>query len=343
MNERPSIIVIGGSAGAIDALLRLVPAIPAGIPARLFVAVHVPSMSTSALPAILARAGRLPARHPRDGDAMEPGVLYVAPPDHHLLVKRKTVRVVRGPRENGHRPAIDPLFRSAAANHGARVIAVILSGNLDDGAAGAHAVAAAGGRVIVQDPDDSPYPSMPLSALASTPSAVAVPLTDIAGRIDSLLRSLPLEAVEMSSDPSRREPPADPVELDAEASEAFTQQGRSLGIACPECNGGIFEIHVEGAPEFRCRVGHAYSAQSLYLEKRASLETALWTALRTLEESAELARRLVTRSTRFGNGRAADSFQHNADVYTERAEVIRRVLRDGLPVGAESEQPASAH
>jgi two-component system, chemotaxis family, protein-glutamate methylesterase/glutaminase len=343
MNDRPSVVVIGGSAGAIDALLRLVPKIPVAMPARLFVAVHVPATATSALPAILARAGRLPARHPRDGDETEPGVLYVAPPDHHLLVKRTTVRVVRGPRENGHRPAIDPLFRSAAASHGSRVIAVVLSGNLDDGAAGARAVAAAGGRVIVQHPDDSPYPSMPLSALATTPSATAVPLADIAGALVELLHTPHPEVAEMSADRFHGEPPPDPVELDAEASEAFTRRGKPAGIACPECNGGIFELDVEGVPHFRCRVGHAYSAESLYLEQRASLETALWTALRALEESAELARRLVTRSSQRGNQRAADSFQHNADVYMERAEVIRGVLRHGLPVVGESEQPAAAH
>jgi two-component system, chemotaxis family, protein-glutamate methylesterase/glutaminase len=343
MNDRPSIIVIGGSAGAIDALLRLVPKIPAAMPARLFVAVHVPATATSALPAILARAGRLPARHPSDGDETQPGVLYVAPPDHHLLVKRATMRVVRGPRENGHRPAIDPLFRSAAASHGSRVIAVVLSGNLDDGAAGAHAVAAAGGRVIVQHPDDSPYPSMPLSTLASTPTAEAVPLADIAAQLVRMLSSSESEVDEMPSDRARREPPPDPVELDAEASEAFTRQGKASGIACPECNGGIFELNIDGVPHYRCRVGHAYSADSLYLEQRASLETALWTALRALEESAELAHRLVSRSTQRGNLRAADSFRHNADVYTERAELIRGVLRNGLPLVGESEQPPAAH
>jgi two-component system chemotaxis response regulator CheB len=133
------------------------------------------------------------------------------------------------------------------------------------------------------------------------------------------------------------------VELDAEASEAFTRQGKASGIACPECNGGIFELNIDGVPHYRCRVGHAYSADSLYLEQRASLETALWTALRALEESAELAHRLVSRSTQRGNLRAADSFRHNADVYTERAELIRGVLRNGLPLVGESEQPPAAH
>ena len=343
MNDRPSIIVIGGSAGAIDALLRLVPKLPVAVSARLFVAVHVPATAPSALPAILARAGRLRARHPDDGDETEPGVLYVAPPDHHLIVKQHSVRVVRGPRENGHRPAIDPLFRSAAASHGSRVIAVVLSGNLDDGAVGAHAVAAAGGRVIVQHPDDAPYPSMPLSALRSTPSAVAIPLAEISEMLVQMLRVESPEAADRSFREARTETPADPVELDAVSSEALTRQGTAAGIACPECNGGIFELEVDGVSQFRCRVGHAYSAESLYVEQRASLEAALWTAMRALEESAELARRLVTRCMERGHPRAADSFRHDADAYTERAEVIRGVLRHGLPVVGEGEQPASAH
>jgi two-component system, chemotaxis family, protein-glutamate methylesterase/glutaminase len=215
MNEGPGIIVIGGSAGAIDALLRLVPQLTVEMPARFFIAVHVAPTATSALPAILARAGPLPARHPDDGDAIEPRVLYVAPPDHHLIVERTTVRVVHGPRENGHRPAIDPLFRSAAASHGARVIAVVLSGNLDDGADGARAVAAAGGRVIVQHPDDAPYPSMPVSALASTPSALAFPLAGMAAQLVRMLGTSPSAAPRSPGDTSRRALPADPMELDS--------------------------------------------------------------------------------------------------------------------------------
>lgn len=186
MSQRPAVVAIGGSAGGIDALLRLVADLPATLPVRLFVAVHVPAKAVSALPSILARAGRMPARHPLDGDPSEPGVLYVAPPDHHLLVKPGRIRLAHGPRENGHRPAIDPLFRSAAAAYGARAIAVVLSGNLDDGAAGARAVAAAGGTVLVQDPADAPYPSMPLHALASTPTARALPLAKLGAEIARL-------------------------------------------------------------------------------------------------------------------------------------------------------------
>jgi two-component system chemotaxis response regulator CheB len=200
----------------------------------------------------------------------------------------------------------------------------------------------AGGRVVVQHPDDSPYPSMPLSTLASTPTAAALPLAGIAAQLVEMLGSISSETPTCHRTTTSRVAP-DPLELDAVASEAFTRTGKASSIACPECKGGIFEMEVEGVPHFRCRVGHAYSAESLYLEHRASLETALWTALRALEGSAELARRLVTRSAQRGNQRSAESFQHNADVYTERAELIRGVLRNGLPVVGESEQPTAAH
>ncbi|MFL5606384.1 MAG: chemotaxis protein CheB [Gemmatimonadaceae bacterium] len=339
MTER--IIVIGGSAGAIDALLRLAAALPV-IHARVFLAVHVPATSVSALPAILTRAGQMPARHPRDGDATEPGVIYVAPPDYHLLVKRGTVRIVRGPRENGHRPAIDPLFRSAAASYGSRVVAVVLSGNLDDGAAGARAVELAGGSVLVQHPDDAPYPSMPRNALASAPSATPVPMLDMPAQLARLLGA-PLPEDTMPSGDSRQQPSPDPVELDAIASEEYTKQGRPTGLTCPECHGGIFELDAAGMPHYRCRVGHAFTGDTLYVEQRVSLETALWTALRALEESAELATRLVRRASQRGQTGMADTFRRNADVYLDRAKVIREVLRDGLPDAGDGENAASGN
>jgi two-component system chemotaxis response regulator CheB len=339
MSER--VIVIGGSAGAIDALLRLAAALPT-IPAPVFLAVHVPATAVSALPAILTRAGQMPARHPRDGDTTEPGVVYVAPPDYHLLVKRGAVRIVRGPRENGHRPAIDPLFRSAAASYGSRVIAVVLSGNLDDGAAGARAVDQAGGSVLVQHPDEAPYPSMPRHALASVPSATAVPVAEISGQLSRLLSAARPEST-MPANGRHHQAPPDPVELNPIASEAYTKQGRPTGLTCPECHGGIFELDAVDVPPYRCRVGHAFSSDTLYVEQRVSLENALWTALRALEESAELANRVVSRATQRRQTSMADTFRRNAEVYLERASVIRDVLRDGLPDGGDGEEDASAH
>jgi two-component system chemotaxis response regulator CheB len=189
MSETRDVVVIGGSAGGVEAVLRIVEALPARLAARLFLVIHVPPTGPSVLPRILERRGKLAARHPRDGELTEPSIIYVAPPDHHLLVRLDEVGVVRGPRENGHRPAVDPLFRSAAATYGRRVIAVILSGNLDDGAAGLRAVAEAGGATIIQDPDDAAHPGMPLSARSLVPEAEVLPLAAIAERIVALVGS----------------------------------------------------------------------------------------------------------------------------------------------------------
>ncbi|MDB4900579.1 MAG: CheB methylesterase [Gemmatimonadetes bacterium] len=335
MSSSHDVVVIGGSAGAIEALRQILRTLPAELPARLFVTVHIPASVTSALPAVLARAGPLPARHPADGESTTPSMLYVAPPDHHLVVKRGAVRVVRGPRENGHRPAVDPLFRSAAAVYGPRVLAVVLSGNLDDGSAGARAVAAAGGTVLVQDPAEAVYSGMPSNALTSVPDALVLPLPALAERIVALVGERGEEEMidhDAASRGSARgdDPRLDPVELDVEASEAFTRLGRSSGLTCPECHGGIFEVAGEevGIPQYRCRVGHAFSAETLFAEQRASLESALWTALRALEESAELARRMSARARGRARERTAGILDRDARAYDQHASVIRDVLRE---------------
>ena len=158
-------ITIGASAGGVEALTELVRGLPVDLPASVFVSLHVPPHGTSMLPQILSRRGPLPAHHARDGEPIEPGRIYVAPPDLHLLIHQGVVRLSRGPRENGFRPAIDPLFRTAARWHGPRVVGVILSGTLDDGTAGLLAIKERGGFAVVQDPDDALFPGMPRNAM----------------------------------------------------------------------------------------------------------------------------------------------------------------------------------
>jgi two-component system, chemotaxis family, protein-glutamate methylesterase/glutaminase len=335
MSQLHDVIVIGGSAGAIEALLKLVGELPATLPARVFVTVHIPSAATSVLPIVLERAGSLRAKHPRDGEATQPAMIHVAPPDFHLLVKRGHVRVVRGPRENGYRPAIDPLFRSAAAAYGPRVIGVILSGNLDDGSAGVAAIHAAGGTVLIQDPADAMYSGMPRNALASVPTADVVPLDRIADHLVRMLTAPAPQGADMNIRESDAQSfdPVDPVELDTDASESFSKIGAPTGLSCPECHGGIFELGLEtgGTPRYRCRVGHAFSEETLFAEQKASLEVALWTAVRALEESAELARRMQKRARSRASDRAAEQYARDARAYDERARAIRDVLHHGLP------------
>jgi two-component system chemotaxis response regulator CheB len=182
------VLVVGTSAGGVEALTRLAAQLPADFPAPVLVVLHVPSFSASNLPAILDRAGPLEADHARDHEPLVAGRIYVAPPDFHLLVEREEIRVVRGAHENNHRPAIDPLFRSAALAFGPAAIALVLTGALADGAVGVVAVRSSGGTVVVQDPKDALYPDMPLHAIAADPAALVAPLADIPALVDRLVR-----------------------------------------------------------------------------------------------------------------------------------------------------------
>ena len=174
------VVVVGASAGGVEALAALAHALPAVFGAPILVVLHVPPTGTSVLPGILSRAGRLPAVHARDGETVEAGHIYVAPPDSHLLISGRLLQLTRGPRENGHRPAIDPLFRSAAASHKRRAAGVVLSGTLDDGTAGLFAIKQGGGATLVQDPAEALYGAMPASAIAYVQPDYVLPTAELA-------------------------------------------------------------------------------------------------------------------------------------------------------------------
>lgn len=185
------IIVVGASAGGVEALSRLVSDLPEDLPAAVFIVLHMGPHSTTALPHILARRTKLAVEHARDGEPIENGRIYVALPDRHLLVGRDTVRVSTGPKENGHRPAVDSLFRTAAAAYGPRVVGVVLSGSRDDGTAGLRAIHARGGLAVVQDPDEALFPGMPQSALAGDHPDFVVPVGEIGSLLSDLARKEP--------------------------------------------------------------------------------------------------------------------------------------------------------
>ena len=326
MASQRDVVVIGGSAGAVEGMLRIVERLPAGLAARVFLVIHVPPTSPSVLPRILQRHGKLAARHPADGESTQRSVIYIAPPDFHLLVRPDTVGVVRGPLENGHRPAIDPLFRSASASCGARVIGVVLSGNLDDGAAGLRAVVDAGGVALVQDPADAPHPSMPQSAIAFVPEAERVPLSEIGDRIAALVGTAASPSSEADESAPIGADAVDPVELDLTQSQALSVAGRPTGLTCPECHGAIFEVDTPGVPAFRCRVGHAFSDESFMAAQNGSLEAALWAAVRALEEGAAMAARMAGRAEARGHHVAARNFRRQERHYAGRIRTVRAAL-----------------
>jgi two-component system, chemotaxis family, protein-glutamate methylesterase/glutaminase len=314
------IIVIGASAGGVEALVRLVSALPKDLPASLFVVLHFPAQSTSVLPQILSRARTIATAHAVDGEEIRPGRIYVAPPDHHLILERETVRVTRGPREHGHRPAADPTMRSAAIHHGPRVIGIVLTGTLDDGTEGLLQIKARRGMTVVQDPKDAMFPGMPQSAMENVQIDHVVPLAEMAALLVRLASTeaeepapaAPVHTVENGGAPTLMDPRTD---------------GEPSAYTCPECHGTLFEASEGDLLRFRCRVGHAYSADSLMSEQGTALEAALWTALRALEESASLSRRMAERAQERGQRYALNRFRAQAEDTLSRADVIREVLR----------------
>jgi two-component system, chemotaxis family, protein-glutamate methylesterase/glutaminase len=335
-NLQPHIIVIGASSGGLEPLMEIVRDLPADLPAALFIVVHVPPQATSQLPQILSRAGRLPAIHPKDYETIRAGTIYIAPPDFHLLLRRGDMRVVRGPRENNHRPAIDALFRTAARVYGPQVIGIVLSGMLDDGTAGLFAIKSRGGLTIVQDPKDALFPDMPRNALAAVQVDYLLPQAEIATVIAELIQR-PISAAQgatMAPDKNQVEKDQMEIETKIEALEAGRtldeeKPGTPAVYGCPECGGTLWEMQDEGWPRFRCRVGHAYSADGLLRTQGESLEAALWSAYRILHENASLARRLAKRAQGNKNQPLAEKFDRNSRLAADQAELIRELLLSG--------------
>jgi two-component system, chemotaxis family, protein-glutamate methylesterase/glutaminase len=336
------IVVIGFSAGGIDPLQRLVADLPSDFPASIFVVHHFPPMSISALPSILNRSGSLPAVQPSDGDEIVPGRIYVARPDHHLLVGDNRVRLTRGPREHSHRPAIDPLFRTAARSFGPRVIGVILSGTLDDGTAGLLAVKQAGGLAVVQDPEEAAYPGMSLSALRNVPVDHVARAEELGALLDRLAR-LPAPEMAPAISGADQTDPADPdPAVDGTAAlRTGHPPGQPSPIVCPECGGVLWETGNGGVVHFRCHVGHAYTAETLLASQSDALESALWRAVRALEEKAELSQRLANRSRERGMHRATAQFESAARSAEQGSDMIRESLLKG-PTREALETPTEA-
>jgi two-component system, chemotaxis family, protein-glutamate methylesterase/glutaminase len=319
-SSHPSLIVVGASAGGIEALTTLVGGLPGGFPAAIAVVLHLPPSGTSVLPAILDRASPLPATAASDGDQLRPGHVFVAPSDHHLIVNPGELALSHGPRENGHRPSIDTLLRTAAGSYGEQVIGVILSGTLDDGAAGLALIKRAGGIAIVQDPDDALYDGMPRAALERTEVDHVAAVRDIP--------RLLVETVRGRVD--RANPRPDPPDTIVHA--PIGHGDVATGFICPECGGALWEVDEAGVSRFRCRIGHAFSEETLVDEQGEMLENALWSALRVLEERAELLQRMAARSQASGHERAARNFTTKSGDALRQAEIIRAGV---LPVAVD--------
>ncbi len=343
--SKRDLIVIGASAGGIEALKTVVAGLPADLPAAILVVLHVPPHAQSELPRILSRVSRLPVAHARGDCAIVKGTITIAPPDHHLTVRGERIRLSRGPQVNSHRPAVDPLFQTAASSMKNRVIGVILSGALDDGAAGMLDIKSAGGVAIVQDPDDALYPGMPSSVLQLTTvdrvlaaSEIPIALVELAGtevpdlRTEGAMGSGMERGMFTSTENDERLEDGD-CELDDEQElEPMTSddpEGVISGMTCPECHGALWLRPVGSTEHYRCHVGHEYTSRGLFAAQSLSLDDAIWVAYRALEESASLSRRLADRARRQGLPLLASRYERKHAEVNGRAQVVRAVLERG--------------
>jgi two-component system chemotaxis response regulator CheB len=323
------IIVVGASAGGVEAIPAMLKALPRTIPAAIFAVVHVSAKSPSVFPRILSRETRLPAQHPRDGQPIENGNIYVAPPDRHLLLEHNRIRVVRGPRENRHRPAVDPLFRSAARTFGPRVVGAILTGALDDGTEGLEAVKKCGGKTIVQSPEEAAVPDMPLNALRYVEVDHVLPLA----KIGPLLLKLARTAVKANGSDACAEVSKEVglIEATMTAQDMIKKLGPPSAFICPECSGPLWESPEAEVPHYRCLVGHAYSAENLLASESESIERAMWMAVRTLEERASLLIRLAERAEQLEQRISTTSFREQAEEHLQYATSLRAILKRVMP------------
>jgi two-component system, chemotaxis family, protein-glutamate methylesterase/glutaminase len=320
------LIVIGTSAGGVEALTLLVKQLPSDLNAAVIIVLHVPSNGTSVLPRILNRAGNLPASHAQDGEVIVQGRIYIAPPDYQLVVKPGYLRLARGPKENGHRPAIDPTFRTAARAYGQRVVAVILTGTLDDGTAGLVAVKMRGGMAVVQDPDDALYAGMPRSAIENVEDIdYILPLSKIPSTLVALANTSVQAELEKPIT-KELEIECDIAELNIKAVENDNRPGKVSIFACPDCGGNLWEIQEGSLLRFRCRTGHAYSAKTLLAEQSDSIEEALWIAFRALEEKASLTDRLATRMNKHNQTLSAERLTQQAIAARQHSAIIKELL-----------------
>lgn len=326
------IVVIGASAGGAEALRELCKGLPADLDAAVFVVWHIPPESLGLLPRILDPFCDLPAENAADGDPVLPGRIKVAPPDRHMLLEDHHVRLTQGPKENRFRPAIDPLFRSAAYAYGPRVIGVILAGSLNDGTPGLWAIKDQGGVAVVQEPTDATFPGMPISAISNVKVDFVVPVAQMAKLLVDLVNE-PIDLPEATA-PARMDLELESASMGETDDKDMSEIGQLSSLTCPECNGSLWQI-VEGSiVRFRCRTGHAFTAEVLLDEMGQSIEKSLWASVRGLEENAALLEHLGRHLREQGKDVVAEHYDQRAEQTRDRAAVVRSAIQ--VQVNAEN-------
>lgn len=319
----PRIVVIGASAGGFAALNALAAQLPASFPAAVFVVLHIAlDFPAGDFAARLDRHSALRWKLAENGERFRVGTGYIAPPDMHMLVKKHTVLVTKGARENRYRPAIDPLFRSAAIAHGSHVVGVVLTGMLDDGTAGLEAVARCGGVTVVQDPADAAFPAMPQSAIENVRIDHRTSLVEMGALLDGLVRARVPKRKRAPEDVAAEALIAERVVSDVRAAEVL---GERVPHNCPECGGVLWQLSQPKVLRYRCPVGHAFSAATLLAAQSEKIEETLWITLRMLEERRHLATSIAMKSAALLSGRATVR-AHEDELHIKR---IREILGAG--------------
>ncbi len=326
------LIVIGASAGGLEALKKLVAGLPGDFPAALFIVWHMPPDVRGMLPEILNKESKLYATNAYDGEPILPGRIYIAPPDHHLLIETGHVRTTKGPKENRFRPAVDPLFRSAAYEYNTQVIGVVLSGALDDGTAGLWTIKHHGGLTVVQDPADAEMPSMPENALREVAVDYCVPAAEMGGLLVTLVQQM----ANANEQPMERDEKTEIEIAIAAGDDSLIGEVMKLGelspFACPECHGVLTEVTEGSLKRFRCHTGHAYTADTLLFALSETVEQSLWNAIRGLEESMMLLNHIGDHYAEKNLTKLAAQYFKKAKEAEKRSQAARQLAAQQEPL-----------
>lgn len=317
------IIVVGASAGGVTALIEFARSLPRDFKGTVFVVLHIPPHSPSSLPTILSKASAVKAVHAKDRQVVKKGLIYVAPPDHHMLLDNGRILVRKGPKENRFRPSVDALFRSAAYVYRSRVVGIILSGLLNDGTSGLWTIKRLGGSSIVQKPEDASYPSMPVNALEYVKADHILPASEMGGLLTKLIQTKAPKRI------SVKKQELELLKLEviiARRDNAFElgimNMGEFTAFTCPECNGILIRLKEGKIVRFRCHTGHAFTASALLADLSASVEDKLWQAMRGLEETTMLLKDIADHFKENGLINASRIFMKKSKTTSDRARVI---------------------
>ncbi|HVG42932.1 MAG TPA: chemotaxis protein CheB [Chitinophagaceae bacterium] len=325
--SKKNIIVIGASAGGVIALVELFKSIPNDFEGYIFVVQHLSPFSPSMLPQIISRSSHLKAVHPKDGDKIKINTIYIAPPDHHLLIEKDKVMVKKGPKENRFRPSIDALFRSAAYSYGSRVVGVVLSGLLDDGTSGLWSIKRKGGTTLIQDPKDAEFPSMPLNVLEYVDVDHSIAMTEMGDLLNCITKEIATETALLSEEEMDRLK----VEVNIAAQDnAFEMgvldKGALTPLTCPECNGALVKFTEGKIVRFRCHTGHAFTDSALLAGVTKAIEENMWKTVKGLEEAIMILENTAKQFEKQGKSKVAKAFSQKAKETHHRSQHLRKQI-----------------